>query len=243
MGKSQVPTPHNEARFCEISDTVLLPGDPLRAKFIAENYLTNVYQYNSVRNMYGYTGYYKGKKISVQGTGMGIPSIGIYTYELINYYGVKNLIRVGSAGAISSDLELYDIVYAMGASTNSNYASQYELPGTYAPIASYQLLQRAVDIGNRKCSSVIVGEVLSTDTFYDRRGLKQLQQWKDMGVLCVEMETSALYMNAAAFGVNALSILFISDNPFTGESTTSEEREKSFTEAIEIALELASTLK
>ena len=233
------PTPHNNAKLGDIAETVLLPGDPLRAKFIAETFLEDVVQYNTVRGMFGYTGYYKGKRISVQGSGMGIPSIGIYSYELIHFYNVKNLIRVGSAGAINKDLKLHDIVIGMGACTDSNYASQYNLPGTFAPIASYELMQKAVEVAKEQGTKVAVGNILSSDVFYSDAGLDNLATWQKMGVLCVEMEAAALYMNAARAGVNALTILTISDCPLTGEETTSHERQVAFTKMMEIALELA----
>ncbi len=236
---NNTPTPHNNARFGEIAETVLLPGDPLRAKFIADNFLENVIQYNTVRGMYGYTGEYNGKRISVQGSGMGIPSIGIYSYELIHFYGVKNLIRIGSAGAINKDLKIHDIVIGMGACTDSNYASQFNLPGTFAPIASYELMQKSIDIAKELDIDVKVGNILSNDVFYSDAGLDNLAKWQKMGVLCVEMEAAGLYMNAARAGVNALSILTISDCPFTGEETTSHERQVAFTKMMEIALRLA----
>lgn len=236
---SNVPTPHNNAKVGDIAETILLPGDPLRAKFIAETYLEDVVQYNTVRGMYGYTGYYKGKKISVQGSGMGIPSIGIYSYELIHFYGVKNLIRIGSAGALSKDLKLHDIVIGMGACTDSNYASQYNLPGTFAPIASYDLMQKSIEIAKNKGTNVTVGNILSSDIFYGESGLDGLAKWQKMGVLCVEMEAAGLYMNAARAGVNALAILTISDCPFTGEECSAHDRQIAFTKMMEIALELA----
>ena len=239
MSKSSVPTPHNAAVVGDIAETVLLPGDPLRAKFIAETFLEDVVQYNTVRGMYGYTGTYKGKRISVQGSGMGMPSIGIYSYELIHFYGVKNLIRVGSAGAISEDLKLHDVVIGMGACTDSNYAAHYNLPGTFAPIASYELLQKAVDVAKSQGTEVSVGNILSSDVFYGEAESNALRRWQKMGVLCVEMEAAALYMNASRAGVNALTIVTISDCPFTGEETTSEERQVAFTKMMEIALELA----
>lgn len=239
MSKSPVPTAHNNANLGDIAETILLPGDPLRAKFIAETFLENPVMYNTVRGMYGYTGYYKGKKISVQGSGMGMPSIGIYSYELIHFYGVKNLIRVGSAGAISEDLKVHDIVIGMGACTDSNYAKQYNLPGTFAPIASYDLLKRAVDTANNQNTEVTVGNIVSNDVFYSDAGLDNLAKWKKMGVLAVEMEAAALYMNAARAGVNALCILTISDCPFTGEECSAHERQVAFTKMMEIALELA----
>ena len=233
------PTAHNNAKLGDIAETVLLPGDPLRAKFIAETFLDDVVQYNTVRGMFGYTGYYKGRRISVQGSGMGIPSIGIYSYELIHFYKVKNLIRVGSAGAISKDLNLYDVVIGMGACTDSNYASQYNLPGTFAPIASYELMQKAIEVAKEQGTKVRVGNVLSNDVFYSDAGVENLLKWQKMGVLCVEMEAAGLYMNAARAGVNALAIVTISDCPLTGEETSSHERQVAFTKMMEIALELA----
>ena len=234
------PTAHNSAKLGDIAETVLLPGDPLRAKFIAETFLEDVVQYNTVRGMFGYTGYYKGKRVSVQGSGMGIPSIGIYSYELIHFYNVKNLIRIGSAGAISKDLKLYDVVIGMGACTDSNYASQYNLPGTFAPIASYELTQKAVEVAKKQGTEVRVGNVVSTDVLYSDAGVENLLKWQKMGILCIEMEAAGLYMNAARAGVNALSIFTISDFPITGgEETTSHERQVAFTKMMEIALELA----
>ena len=239
MSKSPVPTPHIGAQVGDIAETVLLPGDPLRAKFIAENFLEDVTEYNTVRGMYGYTGYYKGKRISVQGSGMGIPSIGIYSYELIHFYGVKNLIRIGSAGALSDKLDLYDIVIGMGASTDSNFAAQYNLPGTYAPTASYELLSKAVEVAKEQGTEVHVGNILSSDVFYGDEGLEGLRKWAKMGVMCVEMEAAGLYMNAARAGVNALAILTISDCPLEGKATTSHERQVAFTKMMDIALNLA----
>ncbi|CEJ73761.1 purine nucleoside phosphorylase [[Clostridium] sordellii] len=239
MSKTNVPTAHNNAKLGDIAETILLPGDPLRAKFIAETFLDNPVMYNTVRGMYGYTGYYKGNKISVQGSGMGIPSIGIYSYELINFYGVKNLIRVGSAGAINENLKVHDIVIGMGACTDSNYANQFNLPGTFSPIASYDLLKKSVDIANSKNINVTVGNIVSNDVFYSDSGLDNLAKWNKMGVLAVEMEAAALYMNTARAGVNALCILTISDCPFTGEECSAHERQVAFTKMMEIALELA----
>jgi purine-nucleoside phosphorylase len=231
-------TPHNSAKKGDIAETILLPGDPLRAKFIAENFLENPVQFNTVRNMLGFTGTYKGKPVSVMGTGMGMPSIGIYSYELIHFYGVKNLIRVGSCGAYSDKLDLYDIILAMGACTNSNYARQFELPGTYSAIASWDLLYKAKQVADKKNIDVVVGNVLSSDTFYTPE--KDLaKKWSSMNVLAVEMEAYALYCNAAAAGVNALAILTVSDSLVTKKETTPEEREKNFTQMMEIALELA----
>ncbi|MGM0396034.1 MAG: purine-nucleoside phosphorylase [Bacillota bacterium] len=231
-------TPHIGAKKGEIAETILLPGDPLRAKFIAETFLEDPVQFNGVRNMFGYTGTYKGKKISVMGTGMGVPSIGIYSYELIHFYGVKNLIRVGSCGAYQKDLKLYDVIFAMGASTNSSYAQQYKLPGTYSAIASWDLLSKAAKVADDKGISYHVGNILTSDIFYtvdDEAGSK----WIGMNILAVEMESYALYCNASYAGVNALTILTVSDSIVNKEETTPEEREKSFTQMMEIALELA----
>lgn len=231
-------TPHNHAKKGDIAKTVLLPGDPLRAKFIAETFLENPVQYNTVRNMYGYTGTYKGKRLSVQGTGMGMPSIGIYAHELIHTYGCENLIRIGSAGSMSKELPLRHIVFGMGACTNSNFAIQYNLPGTFAPIASYQLLEKAVDLAKQKKVPYAVGNILSSDIFYNADETTT-ERWAKMGVLAVEMEAAALYMEAAAAGVNALAMVTISDNLITGEETTADERQNTFTQMMEIALELA----
>ncbi len=233
-----VTTPHISAKKGDIAETILLPGDPLRAKFIAEKFLENPVQFNGVRNMFGYTGTYKGKRISVMGTGMGVPSIGIYSYELIHFYGVKNLIRVGSCGAFQEGLKLYDVIIGMGASTNSSYGDQYNLPGIYSATASWELLYKAVKAAEEKNIPVHVGNILTSDTFYsaDKDGN---QKWTDMNVLAVEMESYALYCNAAHAGVNALTILTVSDSLVTKEETTPEERERSFTKMMEIALELA----
>jgi purine-nucleoside phosphorylase len=237
-----IPTPHiNVAEQGIIAETVLLPGDPLRAKFIAENFLKNAIQFNTVRNMFGYTGDYKGKKVSVMGTGMGIPSIGIYSYELIHFYNVKNLIRIGSCGAFQDSVKVRDIVIGMSASTNSNYASQYDLPGTFAPTASWKLLKRAVEVAQEKGIEPKVGNILSSDIFYDEDP-ESWKKWANMGVLAVEMEAAALYMNAARAGVNALCILTVSDSLVTHEATTSEERQNSFTQMMEVALELVKSI-
>lgn len=235
---TNIPTPHIGAKLGEIAKTVLMPGDPLRAKFIADNFLEDVVQFNSIRNMFGYTGTYKGKRISVMGGGMGMPSIGIYSYELFNFYGVDNIIRIGTAGSIADKLNLRDVVIGLGACTNSSYASQYNLPGTFAPIASYDLVSSAVEAAKAKNINAVVGNILSSDTFYSA-DKTALDKWKSMGILAVEMEAAALYMNAAEAGKNALCILTISDCPLRGESLPAEDRQVSFTEMMKIALEIA----
>lgn len=230
-------TPHNNAEYGQIAKTVLMPGDPLRAKFIAETYLENPVCYNEVRGMLGFTGTYKGKEISVQGSGMGMPSIGIYSHELYNVYGVENIFRIGTAGSIADNINLREIIIGQSASTNSNYASQYRLPGTYAPTASYKLLKAAVDVADKLGSAYHVGNILSSDTFYD--DASSLADWQKMGVLAIEMEAAALYMNAARAGKNALCILTVSDCPLKNLSTTAQERQTSFRDMMEIALEAA----
>jgi len=231
-----IPTPHIKAdKTDKIAETVLLPGDPLRAKFIAEKYLDNPIQFNEIRNILGYTGTYKGKKVSVMGTGMGMPSIGIYSYELIHFYEVKNLIRIGSCGSLREDVRIRDIVIGISASTNSNYSSQYKLPGNYAPTASWELVKKAVDAAQENNASFKVGNILSSDIFYDE-DKEEWKKWAKMGVLAVEMEAAALYMNAARADVNALCLLTVSDSLVTGEKMTSEERQNSFTQMMEIAL-------
>ena len=234
-----MPTPHNNAKKGDIAKTVLMPGDPLRAKFIAENYLDSPVCYNEVRGMLGYTGTYKGVPVSVQGSGMGMPSIGIYSWELFNEYDVESIIRVGTAGGVSDSVQLRDVVIGMSASTNSAYASQYRLPGTYAPTASWELLSAAVNAA--KGGSFHVGNILSSDTFYD--DADSLADWKKMGVLAIEMEAAALYMNAARAGKNALCVLTVSDCPLKGLSTTAEERQTTFRDMMEIALETAYAVK
>lgn len=236
-----MPTPHNNATQGEIAKTVLLPGDPLRAKHITDNYLENAVEFNSVRNMFGYTGTYKGVRLSVMGSGMGMPSMGIYSYELYTEYKVDNIIRIGSAGALSDKLKLMDIVLGMGASTNSNYASQYHLPGTFAPIADFTLLKNAYDIATRLGITPVVGNILSSDTFYND-DCSANDAWKKMNVLAVEMEAAALYMNAARLGKRALCILTISDHLYRSEALSAEERQTSFEDMMNIALETAKSL-
>ena len=232
-----IPTPHITAKAGDFAETVLMPGDPLRAKYIAETYLEDAVLVNNVRGVNGYTGYYKGKRVSVMASGMGQPSIGIYSYELFNFYGVKNIIRVGSCGSFHPDLHARDIVIAQGACTNGNYAMQYKLPGTFAPIASFDLLRRAVDVCEAKGLKYMVGNIFSSDTFYD--DANSGMDWAKMGVLGVEMESAALYCNAARAGKNALCICTVSDSfLYPEENTTAEERQNSFTQMMEVALQL-----
>lgn len=227
-----LPTPHIAATEKEaFAKTVLMPGDPLRAKYIAENFLENPVLVNNTRGVQGYTGYYKGKKVSVMASGMGMPSIGIYSYELFNFYDVETIIRVGSAGAISPQLHLRDVVFGMGACTNSSYAEQYRLPGDFAPIADYETLQNAVKAAEKLGVKPFIGNLLSSDTFYD--DASSLADWQKMGVLAIEMECAALYMNAARAGKKALAICTVSDCPLTGgEECTALEREQSFNQMI-----------
>lgn len=235
---SNIPTPHIAAKEGDFAKTVLMPGDPLRAKFIAETFLTDAVLVNNVRGVNGYTGYYNGKRVSVMASGMGIPSMGIYSYELFNFYDIDNIIRIGTAGSIHPDLKIRNVVLVMGACTDSNYGAQYELPGTFAPIASFELLRKAVkvieEMGN---IGYKVGNVVSSDVFYSDR--QTTAAWQKMGALAIEMESAALYMNAARAGKNALTICTISDSLVTGEVTTAEERQTSFDDMMKIALEIA----
>ena len=233
------PTPHINAQNGDFAKTVLMPGDPLRAKFIAETFLENPRLVNNVRGIQGYTGTYKGVPVSVMASGMGMPSIGIYSYELFSAFGVENIIRVGSAGGMQASVKVRDIVIGMGACTNSNYASQYGLCGTFAPIASYDLLRTCVDKAEKLGYNHHVGNLLSSDTFYSD---DTSSDWGKMGVLAVEMEAAALYMNAARLGKRALAICTVSDHLLTGEATSSEERQLSFTEMMTLALETAISL-
>jgi purine-nucleoside phosphorylase len=232
------PTPHIGAQVGDIAEKVIMAGDPLRAKFMAEQFLENPVQYNSVRGMLGYTGTYKGKRVSVQGHGMGIPSIGIYTYELYNFYGVKSIIRTGSAGAYHPDLQLGDVVIGIGACTDSNYGAQYNLPGTFAPTADFGLARAAVEKAEAMGIDYKVGNILSSDVFYGDDN-QRWKQWQKMGVLAVEMEAAALYMNAAYSGKRALAICTVSDHLLTGEALDADLRQTSFTEMMEIALNVA----
>lgn len=229
------PTPHNEAKKGEIAKTVIMPGDPLRAKLIAEKYLENVTCVNQVRNMFAYTGTYKGKEITVMASGMGIPSMGIYSYELYNYYDVEKIIRIGSAGALKENIVLGDIVIAMGVSTDSNYAHQYHIPGTFAPIADYETLTKVVNCAKQFDIKTHIGNVLSSDLFY-RKNMEANDIWRSMGILAIEMESAALYMNASLAGKKALCILTISDHIYRKESMSAEERQNSFIKMIELAL-------
>ena len=235
---SNIPTAHNNAKAGDFAKTVLMPGDPLRAKYIAETYLENPRQVTAVRNMFGYTGTYKGKEISVMGGGMGMPSIGIYSYELFNFYDVDQIIRIGSAGALQDHIKVMDVVIGMGACTDSNYAYQYGLPGTFAPIADYELMNKAIETAKRQGTNVVVGNVLSSDVFYNADPTVN-DRWRSMGVLAVEMEAAALYMNAAKAGKKALCMLTISDHIYTGEALCAEDRQLGFGKMMEIALELA----
>ena len=236
-----IMTPHINAEEQDFAKTVLMPGDPLRSKFIAENYLENARLVNNIRGIQGYTGTYKGTKVSVMASGMGMPSIGIYSYELYNTFGVENIMRIGSTGAMQEHVKVRDIVIGMGACTNSNYVSQFGLSGHYAPIASYSMMKVAIEQAEKLNARYHVGNILSSDTFYSDDD-KATPNWQKMGVLCVEMEAAALYMNAARCGKNALAIMTVSDHLVTGEATTAEERQNSFTQMMEIALNTAVEL-
>ncbi len=241
------PTPHINATPADFAPTVLMPGDPLRAQFIAENYLAAPRLVNNVRGVQGYTGTYRGQPVSVMASGMGMPSIGIYSYELFSFFGVEHILRVGSAGALRPEVKLRDIVLGMGACTNSHFAHQYCLPGSFAPISSYRLLRTAADLAEERGLPCHIGNLLSSDTFYgDDSHLPPEQRgnaaWCRMGVLAVEMEAAALYMNAARCGKQALAICTVSDHILTGEATTAEERQTSFTQMMELALETAVRL-
>ena len=240
MADKLYPTPHINATPDNIAKTVLMPGDPLRAKFVAENFLENAVLFNNVRGVQGYTGYYKGKKVSVMASGMGMPSIGIYSYELFSFFGVENIIRIGSAGSMSTDVKVRNIVFGMGACTNSSYADQYGLSGAFAPTADFSLLRRSVEIAEKLGVNYHVGSLFSSDCFYNDDPTV-IEKWQKMGVLAVEMEAAALYMNAARLGKRALAICTISDSLVTGEALDSDARQNSFGEMMEIALETAIT--
>ena len=242
------PTPHISAAPGDFGKTVLMPGDPLRSKFIAENFLENPVLVNNIRGVHGYTGYYKGVKVSVMASGMGMPAIGIYSHELYNGYGVENIIRVGSAGSIQEHIHLYDLVLAQGACTDSNFAHQFHFPGTFAPIASFELLTEAVKAAENHGARYHVGNVNSSDVFYGDHaevpaGLDTVYNQKKMGVMALEMEAAALYMNAARYNKRALCICTISDHIITGELTTSEQRQNSFTTMMKVALDVAVAME
>ena len=236
---SKIPTPHINAPEGAFARTVLMPGDPLRSKFIADNYLENAVLVNNVRGVQGYTGEYKGKKVSVMASGMGMPAIGIYSYELFNFYGVENIIRVGTAGALSAQLKLRDVVAGMSAHTDSNYGHQFGFHGTLAPCCSYALLSAAIEAAKRQGVNLVPGPICSSDVFYGQGDYSPAPTLQKLGALCVEMEAYALYLNAAATGKNALALLTISDSLVTGESLPAEERQTTFTRMMEIALEIA----
>ena len=234
----KTPTPHIEAKEGDFASTVLMPGDPQRARFVAENFLTGAVLVNKVRGALGYTGEYNGKRVSVMASGMGQPSIGIYSYELFNFYDVENIIRIGSCGSFDKDLHVRDLILAMGACTNGNYAAQYNLPGTFCPIADYGLLKNAVDECEKRDIRYKVGNILSSDMFYDDAQSGML--WSKMGVLGVEMESAALYMNAARAGKKALCICTVSDSfVYPQENCSAKEREQTFTDMMKVALEVA----
>ncbi len=236
----EIKTAHIKANEGDFAKTVLMPGDPLRAKFIAENFLEDAKLISSIRNIYAYTGKFKGEKISVMASGMGMPSMGIYSYELFDKFGVERIIRIGTAGAINKDLELKDIVVAMGTCTNSNYASQFNLDGTFAPICNYELLQLTAKKAEELNLKIKVGNIISSDIFYNPTN-DVYKKWRDLGVLAVEMEAAALYINAAKFGKQALAICTISDKIFEEEYCSAEEREKSFTDMMKLALNIGIT--
>ena len=242
------PTPHIAAAPGDFGKTVLMPGDPLRSKFIAENFLENPVLVNNVRGVHGYTGTYKGVKVSVMASGMGMPAIGIYSHELYNAYGVENIIRVGSAGSIQENIKLYDLVIAQGACTDSNFAHQFHFPGTFAPIADFELLSAAVEAAKAAGANYHVGNVNSSDVFYGDHegvpeGLDSVYAQKKMGVMALEMEAAALYMNAARYGKRALCICTISDHVLKGVETTAEERQTAFTTMIKVALDVAVAME
>ena len=238
------PTPHILATPEDFGQTVLMPGDPLRSQYIAQNFLENAKLVNNVRGVQGYTGYYKGVKVSVMASGMGMPAIGIYSYELFNAFGVQNIMRIGSAGSMDLDVKVRDIVIAQGACTNSDFAHQYHLDGTFAPIASFDMLRKSVEACEEIGATYHVGNILSSDNFYgDDEGVPEALNpgycWRKMGVMATEMEAAALYMTAARWKKNALCICTISDHILTGEALSPEERQTSFREMMQVALETA----
>lgn len=231
-------TPHISAELGDFAKTVLMPGDPLRAKFIAENFLENAVLVNNVRGIQGYTGEYKGERVSVMASGMGMPSISIYAYELYNFFDVENIIRVGTAGGMNGNVHIRDIVLGQGACTDSNFASQFGVNGTFCPIADFGLLKKAYDIAEKMGLNTHVGNIYSTDVFYNDDSTNT-EKWSRLGVLAVEMEAAALYMTAQRFGKKALAICTVSDHLLTGESTSAEERQTTFTDMMKLALEVA----
>lgn len=239
---SHTPTPHNSAKQDDFAATVLMPGDPLRARFVAEHYLEGAKLVNNVRGVQGYTGNYQGTRISVMASGMGMPSMAIYSYELFKFYNVQQIIRIGSAGAMQEHIRIRDLILGMGACTDSAYAAQYQLTGTFAPIADFTLLRIAAREAEKMELPFHVGNLLSSDAFYNENA-QATQQWKKMGVLAVEMEAAALYMNAARCGKRALAMCTVSDHLLNGIATSSEERESSFTQMMELALNTAVTLE
>jgi len=232
-----IPTPHITAKAGDYAKTVLMPGDPLRAKFIADNYLCDVRQVNAVRGMLGFTGLYNGKPVSVQGSGMGMPSMGIYSYELFNFYGVENIIRIGTAGGLHESLSVGCITVALGACTDSNYVGAYGLPGNYAPVASYKLLRKSQEAADKLGFTIYVGNLLSSDVYYGEN-LTAMERWRDMGILAVEMEAAALYINAARAEKNALCICTISNTIFDGKEVSAETRQNSFTQMMDLSLNM-----
>ncbi len=235
MSREDTPTPHIGGKYDDVAKGVLVCGDPLRARHMAENYLTNAVCYSEIRGMYGYTGDYRGKRVSVQGHGMGIPSIGIYSYELFHFYDVERIVRVGTCGTFSEDVKLGSVLIAMGACTDSNFADKYHLPGTYASIADFGLLRSAVETAERLGIPYSVGNILSSDSFYDA---PDQTDWARVGVLGVEMEASGLYLNAAMAGRKALTILSVTDNLVTGERMKVEQRQKGLDDMCRIGLEI-----
>ncbi len=242
MQKLNFPTPHINATPQDFAKTVLMPGDPLRAQFVAQNFLENAVLINNVRGIQGYTGTYRNRRVSVMASGMGMPSIGIYSYELFNFFDVENIIRIGSAGSINKNVKVRDIIMGMGACTNSAFAKQYNLPGSFAPIASYNILSKAINAAEKLGARYHVGNLYSSDVFYSD-DVSETERWAKMGVLAVEMEAAALYMNAARSGKNALAICTVSNHIITGEETTTMERQNSFTQMMEIALDTAVALE
>ena len=242
MSNLPYPTPHINATPDDFGKTVLMPGDPLRAQFIAQTFLRDARLVNNVRGIQGYTGTYKDTKVSVMASGMGMPSMGIYSYELFHFFDVDNIIRVGSTGSMHKDVHVRDIVIGMGASTNSNYASQYNLPGSFAPIADYTLMSKAIAACEEMGARYHVGNLLSSDTFYGDDPAA-METWMKMGVMAIEMEAAALYMNAARCGKRALAICTVSDHILTGEETTAQERQTSFTQMMEVALKTAVAME